>query len=110
MCSIVYHIRDGIRPNRPQNDTVSTLLRGYMPSRSHGHILHRIYRRCSHYRMLLVMVLVDNSFVNNYRSYSVNVSATYKNTFKHLFLHTGLSSDVVNKLPMSLYKLGDCVC
>ncbi|MGB8935812.1 MAG: hypothetical protein WCC17_11975, partial [Candidatus Nitrosopolaris sp.] len=32
------------------------------------------------------------------RSYLVNVSANYKNTFKHLFPYTSLSSDVVNKL------------
>ena len=36
------------------------------------------------------------------RSYLVNVSANYKNTFKHLFSHTSLSSDVVNKL--------ECLC
>jgi hypothetical protein len=36
------------------------------------------------------------------RSYSVNVSATDKNTFKHLFPHTSLSSDVVDKL--------ECLC
>ncbi|MFZ0515155.1 MAG: hypothetical protein WAM14_26395, partial [Candidatus Nitrosopolaris sp.] len=37
-----------------------------------------------------------------FRSYSVNVSAIYKNTFKHLFPYTSLSSDVVNKL--------ECLC
>ena len=36
------------------------------------------------------------------RSYLVNVSANYKNTFKHLFPYTSLSSDVVNKL--------ECLC
>jgi PHP family Zn ribbon phosphoesterase len=36
------------------------------------------------------------------RSYSVNVSATSKNTFKHLFPSISLSSDVVNKL--------ECLC
>jgi hypothetical protein len=40
--------------------------------------------------------------INKNRSYSVNVSATYKNTFKHLFPHISLSSDVVNKL--------ECLC
>ena len=38
----------------------------------------------------------------NNRSYLVNVSANYKNTFKHLFPYTSLSSDVVNKL--------ECLC
>jgi DNA adenine methylase len=33
------------------------------------------------------------------RSYSVNDSATYKNTFKHLFPSISLSSDVVNRAP-----------
>jgi uncharacterized membrane protein (Fun14 family) len=42
------------------------------------------------------------STVNWDRSYLVNVSANYKNTFKHLFPYTGLSSDVVNKL--------ECLC
>ena len=36
------------------------------------------------------------------RSYLVNVSLNYKNTFKHLFPYTSLSSDVVNKL--------ECLC
>lgn len=40
--------------------------------------------------------------VKGIRSYLVNVSANYKNTFKHLFSHTSLSSDVVNKL--------ECLC
>ena len=40
--------------------------------------------------------------VNKIRSYLVNVSANYKNTFKHLFPYTSLSSDVVNKL--------ECLC
>jgi hypothetical protein len=45
------------------------------------------------------------------RSYSVNVSATYKNTFKHLFPSISLSSDVVNKLEclcINLMKYGVC--
>ena len=41
-------------------------------------------------------------FVKDVRSYLVNVSATYKNTFKHLFPSISLSSDVVNKL--------ECLC
>ncbi len=36
--------------------------------------------------------------VDNDRNLFVNVSATYKNTFKHLFPSIRLSSDVVNKL------------
>jgi hypothetical protein len=44
-----------------------------------------------------------SDYINNLiRSYSVNVSATYKNTFKHLFPSISLSSDVVNKL--------ECLC
>src|SRR5438876_12075983 len=50
---------------------------------------------------MLVLVYLVMSILKN-RSYSVNVSATSKNTFKHLFPSISLSSDVVNKL--------ECLC
>ena len=52
--------------------------------------------------MKLSQHIIDKHHGKMYRSYLVNVSANYKNTFKHLFPYTSLSSDVVNKL--------ECLC
>lgn len=55
-----------------------------------------------HTEQMATVCCLELIFDKYNRSYSVNVSATYKNTFKHLFPSINLSSVVVNKL--------ECLC
>src|SRR5215469_6248075 len=63
-------------------------------------IRYKLYPNFSISNMKSTFVIFSLHFIN--RSYSVNVSATNKNTFKHLFPSISVSSNVVNKL--------ECLC
>jgi hypothetical protein len=65
-----------------------------------GPVLRKALRKFSEEILIVIgSIILGANFI---RSYPVNVSATSKNTFKHLFPSISLSSDVVNKL--------ECLC